>query len=51
LKDIKTDFKDKPPKARKVISIYHYLYRFSLNRLNRFINDPSLVKICWFYFN
>ncbi|CDW84084.1 UNKNOWN [Stylonychia lemnae] len=51
LKDIKTDFKDKPLKARKVIGIYHYLYRFSLNRLNRFINDPSLVKICWYYFN
>lgn len=51
LKDIKTDSKDKPLKARKIISIYHYLYRFSLNRLNRFVNDPSMIKICWYYFN
>lgn len=51
LRDIKTDSKDKPSKARKIIGIYHYLYRFSLNRLNKFVNDPSMVKLCWFYFN
>ena len=51
LRDIKNDAKDKPPQARKVISVYHYLYRFSLSRLNKLINDPSMIKICWYYFN
>ena len=52
LKDIKgIDPKDKPAKARKIIGIYHYLYRFSLNRLNKFVSDPSMVKLCWHYFN
>eukprot|EP00347_Sterkiella_histriomuscorum_P014580 403360341 len=51
LKDIKTDSKDRPQKARKIINVYHYLYRFSLNRLNRFVNDPSMIKIFWYYFN
>jgi hypothetical protein len=51
LKEIKVESKDKPLKVRKIINIYHYLYRFSLNRLNKFINDPSMVKLCWYYFN
>jgi len=51
LKDIKMDAKGKPSKARKIIGIYHYFYRFSLNRLNKFVNDPAIVKLCWHYFN
>lgn len=50
-KNLRKDVKDKPLKARQVIKVYHYLYRFSLQRLNRLVHDPSMVKLFCYYFD
>lgn len=41
---------DKPPQALRIIKIYHYLYRFSLERLHNFVKIPQLVILFIFYF-
>lgn len=50
-KDLRKDVRDKPLKVRQVIRVYHYLYRFSLQRLNKLVMDPSMVKLFTFYFD
>lgn len=35
--------------ARKVIKIYHYMYRFSVDRLHKFKKDPALVCLLEYY--
>lgn len=43
--------KDKPLQAKQVIRVYHYLYRFSLQRLHRLVHNPSMVKLFSFYYS
>jgi hypothetical protein len=37
------------PDARKVIKIYHYMYRFSVDRLHKFKKDKSLMCLLEYY--
>jgi hypothetical protein len=35
--------------GRRVIQIYHYLYRFSIDRLYNFREDPQLLLLFRYY--
>jgi hypothetical protein len=50
-KNLKTRFSELKGHAKKVGQIYHYLYRFSLERLNELVHNPSMIKLFWYYFN
>ncbi len=36
-------------KARQVIKVYHYMYRFSVDRLHKFKQDSSLMCLLEYY--
>lgn len=38
-------------KARQIIDVYHYLYRFSVERLHAFVSDTAMVTLFKYYFN
>lgn len=37
-------------KARQIIDVYHYLYRFSVERLHAFVSDTAMVTLFKYYF-
>jgi hypothetical protein len=37
------------PEARKIIKIYHYMYRFSVDRLHKFKRDSALMCLLEYY--
>jgi uncharacterized protein YdhG (YjbR/CyaY superfamily) len=50
-KELRKEIKDKSPEAKNVITVYHYLYRFSLQRLYHFVSEPALVLLFDYYYN
>jgi hypothetical protein len=36
--------------GKKIIKIYHYMYRFSINKLHQFKRDSVLINLFDFYF-
>ena len=51
IKNIRKWVKKQNGKGKEIIQIYHFLYRFSLIKLNKWISNPSLTKLSWYYFN
>eukprot|EP00347_Sterkiella_histriomuscorum_P007296 403349501 len=49
-KNLRKDATLNPPICKDVIRIYHYLYRFSLQRLARLVKNPSMTKLFWNYY-
>lgn len=49
-KILRKDLRENPKEQRHIIRIYHYLYRFSLERLSKFVKNPSLIRIFCHYF-
>lgn len=37
-------------RARQVVEVYHYLYRFSVERLHAFVSDTAMVSLFKYYF-
>lgn len=49
-KNLRKDASLNPPMCKDVIRIYHYLYRFSLQRLTKLVKNPSMTKLFWYYY-
>jgi hypothetical protein len=43
-KNLRRDLHTYPKSIRSIIKIYHYFYRFSLHRLQKFVNDPTITR-------